>query len=439
LAAVLATVAVLAVAASSADPAGYGGATRGEAIARARAATIRFAPDLMLHAGGPGNAGLRPGDAERLLADAASYTAATPDHPGHPAYAGAVVLVARRGVIGVQAAVGAAVRYGVAAGRPVELPDSQRVPMRVDSIFDIASLTKLFTTVLALRQVEAGTLSLDAPVARYLPEFAANGKQRVTVRELLTHTAGLPEDVHIAGDPAATLSSVLRTPLAPGMTPGNQYHYSDLGMITLGAVVQRITGRRLDRLVRDELTGPLGMHDTGYRPPPEVRDRVVATEYQPGRGMIRGEPHDETAAALGGVSGNAGIFSTAGDLAVFAQMLLNGGRYGGVRILREDTVRQMLTNVNVRFPGQDHGLGVELNQPYFMGPLASPVTFGHTGFTGTSIVVDPRSQTILILLANQVHPDRLWSTKTAYRNVPRQRLAADLSSALDSATSVSGS
>src|SRR5258707_11858413 len=167
-------------------------------------------------------------------------------------------------------------------GHPVELPDSQRVPMRVDSIFDIASLTKLFTTVLALRQVEAGTLSLDAPVARYLPEFAANGTQRVTVRELLTHTAGLPEDMHIAGDPAATLSSVLRTPLAPGMTPGNQYHYSDLGMITVGAVLDRITGRRLDRLVRDEVTGPLGMHDTGYRPPPDGRDRVVATEYQPG-------------------------------------------------------------------------------------------------------------------------------------------------------------
>jgi len=228
----------------------------------------------------------------------------------------------------------------------------------------------------------------------------------------------------------ASVEAVLRTPLNRGMTPGNQFYYSDLGLVTLGAVIERLTGQPLDRLVHDEVTAPLGMRDTGYLPALSVRDRIAATEYQPGRGMIRGTVHDETAAALGGVSGNAGIFSTAGDLAVFAQMLLDGGVYAGIRILRETTLREMLTNFNVRFPGQDHGLGVELNQPYFMGPLASPVAFGHTGFTGTSLAADPRSQTILILLSNQVHPDRLWSTKTPYRNVPRQRLAADLAAAV---------
>jgi CubicO group peptidase (beta-lactamase class C family) len=399
-------------------------------VARLRAADIRFAPGLTLHTGDPRDAGLRPEDARRLVADAASYTALTPDHPYHPAYAGAVVLVVHHGVVGVQAAVGDAVRYGVAAGQPLELPERQRVPVRTGTIFDIASLTKLFTAVVALRQMEAGRLALDAPVARYLPEFRVYGKEGVTVRQLLTHTAGLPEDMHLANDRAAAIRAVLGTPLAPGMTPGNQYYYSDLGMVTLGALLERITGQRLDRLVRDEVTGPLGMRDTGYLPSPAMRDRIAATEFQPGRGVVRGEVHDETAAALGGVSGNAGIFATAKDLAVFAQMLLNGGRYGDVRILGEGTVRQMLTNFNVRFPGQDHGLGVELNQPYFMGPLASPVTFGHTGFTGTSLVVDPRSQTILILLSNQVHPDRLWSTKTVYRNVPRRRLATDLAAAL---------
>jgi CubicO group peptidase (beta-lactamase class C family) len=421
---VLATV-VLAAAGGSAttDP-----LAAARAIARARAAAIAFAPDLTVHTGRSQDAGLPPGDARRIADDAASYTVATMDHPGHPAYAGAVVLVVRHGVIAVDAAVGDALRYGVADGRTVELPVPQRVPMRTDTIFDIASLTKLFTTVVALRLADAGRLSLDAPVARYLPEFAVHGKGSVTVRELMTHTAGLPEDLALpaGADRAGAVEAILRTPLNRGMTPGNQFYYSDLGLVTLGAVIERITGQRLDRLVHDEVTAPLGMHDTGYLPAPAVRDRIAATEYEPGRGMIRGTVHDETAAALGGVSGNAGLFSTAGDLAVFAQMLLNGGFYGGVRILREATVREMLTNFNVKFPGQDHGLGVELNQPYFMGPLASPVTFGHTGFTGTSLMVDPRSQTILILLANQVHPDRSWSTKTPYRNVPRQRLAADV-------------
>jgi CubicO group peptidase (beta-lactamase class C family) len=397
-----------------------------EAVAQRRAADIRFTPDLPLRVG----TGLRVQDAARLVADAARYTAPSADHPGHPAYAGAVVLVTRGGVIAVHAAVGDAVRYGVVAGRPVELPPTERVPMRPDTVFDIASLTKLFTTVLALRQVDAGRLSLDAPVARYLPQFAANGKARVTVRQLLTHTAGLPQDVALSGDRDAATAEVLGVPLAAGMSPGNQYYYSDVGLVTLGAVLERVTGHRLDRLLRDELTTPLGLRDTGYSPPTAMRERIAATEYQPGRGMLRGRVHDGMAASLGGIAGNAGIFSTAGDLAVFAQMLLNGGRYGGVRILREETVRQMLTNANVRFPGQDHGLGVELNQPYFMGPLAAPTTFGHTGFTGTSLVVDPASHTILILLANQVHPDREWSTKTTYRNVPRQRLATDLAQAV---------
>jgi CubicO group peptidase (beta-lactamase class C family) len=423
---------VLAVAGGSAGPAMPGRL----AVAHARAAGIAFAPDLTVHMGRPQDAGLQSGDVRRIVEDAASYTAATVDHPGHPAYAGAVVLVVRHGVVGVDAAVGDAVRYGVADGRPVELPAAQRVPMRADTILDIASLTKLFTTVLALRLVDADRLSLDAPVARYLPQFAIHGKDSVTVRELLTHTAGLPEDLALpaGADRAAAVEAVLRTALNPGMTPGNQFYYSDLGLVTLGAVIERITGQRLDRLVHDEVTTPLGMRDTGYLPRASVRDRIAATEYQPERGIVRGRVHDETAAALGGVSGNAGIFSTAADLSVFAQMLLNGGIYGAVRILREKTLREMLTNFNVQFPGQDHGLGVELNQPYFMGPLASPVTFGHTGFTGTSVVVDPHSQTILILLSNQVHPDRLWSTKTPYHNVPRQRLATDLAASLPAGT-----
>jgi CubicO group peptidase (beta-lactamase class C family) len=130
------------------------------------------------------------------------------------------------------------------------------------------------------------------------------------------------------------------------------------------------------------------------------------------------------------VAGHAGIFSTARDLAVLCQMLLNGGRYGGVRVLREATVRAMLTNENARFPGQDHGLGVDLNKPAWMDALASPFSFGHTGFTGTSVVVDPRSGTILVFLTNAVHPSRAWGPRAAAHNVPRQRVARDLSAAV---------
>jgi CubicO group peptidase (beta-lactamase class C family) len=390
------------------------------------------APGRTLRSASAGEAGMRPEYADRLVTDAASYLVPAADHRDHPAYAGAVVLGARDGVIGVHAAVGDAVRYEVVDGRVVELPRARRVPMRTDTVFDIASVTKLFTAVVAMRQVERGVLDLDAPVARYLPEFAVNGKSRITLRQLLTHTAGLPEEITLGGYSSreAALAAVLETPLERGMSPGAQFHYSDLGLITLGAVVERVTGAGLDEVVRTEITAPLGMRDTGYRPSASLRERSAATEFRLDRGIVRGEAHDEKVAPLGGVAGHAGIFSTARDLAVFCQMLLNGGLYGTVRILRAQTVRQMLVNQNARFPTDDHGLGLELNQPWYMGPLASPGSFGHTGFTGTMVVVDPRSRVILILLTNQVHPDREWSAKTDYRNLPRRKLATDLARAV---------
>jgi CubicO group peptidase (beta-lactamase class C family) len=425
-------------AATTARPDGDAAASGETGAPTVTPADIRFA-DRVLRPGSAREVGLLPEYVERLRDDAEAYLVPTHDHPGYPAYAGAVVLAARDGVVVEHAAVGTAVRYssvGPAPGRVgVELPADQQIPMRPDTIFDLASVSKLFTTIVALQQVERGRVELNAPVTRYLPEFAAGGKEAVTVRMLLTHTSGLPAFAPLWSaypTPAERLTAALASPLAAGATPGGQYVYSDLGLIALGTLIQRVTGSPLDEAVRAGVTGPLRLTDTGYHPPPEQRPRIAATEYQPyaGRGMVWGEVHDENAWSLGGVAGHAGLFSTAGDLAILCQTLLNGGEYRGARILRESTIRAMLVNYNAhlesRYPDSDRGLGFELNKHSYMGALASPVTFGHTGYTGTSVVIDPLSHSFLIVLANRVHPDRGWGTNT----VARRALARDLAYAM---------
>jgi hypothetical protein len=211
----------------------------------------------------------------------------------------------------------------------------------------------------------------------------------------------------------------------PTAAPGGRYLYSDLDMITLGLLVEAVTGRPLDAVIADRITRPLRMRDTMFNPPASLRDRIAATEAEPwaGRPMLRGDVHDENAWSLGGVAGHAGLFSTAHDLAVLAQALLNGGRYGDARILRADTVRAMLTNENTEFPGDSHGLGFELDQRWYMDALSSPVSFGHTGFTGTSLVVDPMSDAFVVLLTNRVHPTRDWGSNNAARRAVAQDLA----------------
>ncbi|MDO3705153.1 serine hydrolase domain-containing protein [Micromonospora sp. C28SCA-DRY-2] len=401
-------------------------------------ADLRFRHDTLRY-GDAREVGLLPEHVDRMPADLTAYLEPTPDHPGHPTYAGAVVLAAKDGVVVQHAAVGSAVRYSAVGPPPglvgVELPADQRLPMRPDTIFDLASVSKLFTTIVVLQQVERGRVELDAPVARYVPEFAAGGKQAVTVRMLLTHTSGLPAFTALWSrypTPAERFAAALATPLVPGATPGTRYVYSDLGLIALGVLVERVTGRSLADLVRDGVTAPLGMTDTGYNPAPELRSRIAATEYQPyaGRGMVWGEVHDENAWSLGGVAGHAGVFSTAADLAVLCQTLLNGGEYRGRRILHPDTVRAMLVNYNApleqAYPESDRGLGFELNKHWYMMGLSSPVGFGHTGFTGTSLVVDPLSHSFVILLSNRVHPDRGWGSN----NVARRAVAADLAEAM---------
>jgi CubicO group peptidase (beta-lactamase class C family) len=353
------------------------------------------------------------------------YLKATPGNPRHPGYAGAVAQVWQDGKPRATVTVGHALRYQ--AG-PVELPTGKRVAMRADSIFDLASLTKVYTAILVLQLVDRGKVALDAPVHRYLPEFAGPGKDKVTVAMLLAHTGALPVGAKVTGlsGNAARWRAVLSTPLVSGGVPGTTFRYSSVGLMVLGRLVEKLTGKSLDKAVRDNLTTPLGLRDTGFQPLKWVSDksRLVATDARSSRGLLRGTVHDDVCNRLGGVAGHAGIFGTAKDVAVIGQTLLGGGSYNGRRILSPGLVKQMLTNVNrgrkavdPDRPGRsaDHGLGVVLNQPWFMGDLTSAASFGHTGFTGTSLLAVPSRRMVVVLLTNRAHPNWSWSNPDHHR------------------------
>ncbi|QKE85949.1 serine hydrolase [Arthrobacter sp. NEB 688] len=371
----------------------------------------------------PERVGLDPApiaEAERLIA---SHEEA-PASGGHPMYAGAVGVMGHDGAVVARHASGWASRWKDAT---TELPREQWEPMRGDTVFDLASVSKLFTSLATVQLIEDGTVDLEAPVARYLPEFGVNGKQDVTVRMLLTHTSGFTSWLPLWSkypDVPSRIKAVMDQP--PTNAPGSTYLYSDLNLITLGVMVERLTGKPLDRVVHDRITAPLGMRDTGYNPTDP--SRTAATEYQtaPPRGMVRGEVHDENAWSLGGVAGHAGVFSTADDLAVLSQALLNGGTYRGHRILDRRSVEMLVTNFTEDFPGDAHGLGFELDQRWYMDALSGPRTAGHTGYTGTSIVIDFDSRSFAILLTNRVHPSREWGSN----NPARQEWARGLAQAM---------
>ncbi|GAB2652224.1 serine hydrolase domain-containing protein [Saccharopolyspora gloriosae] len=380
--------------------------------------------DTVLRPGSAQEAGLDARPIDAAMRRIAAWTEVTPGRQ-HPMYAGAVALLAHDGVVVRQDAFGREIRY--ADGRGTELPPQQQEPMRPDTIFDVASITKLFTSIAALQQVEDGGVELDAPVARYLSEFGVNGKEAITVRQLLTHTSGLQAEVQLWKlPPHERIPHVMN--LTPQHPPGSGYEYSDPNMITLGLLVARVAGEPLDEVVRHRITEPLGMVDTGYNPPADKRDRIAATEFQadPPRGMVRGQVHDENAWSLGGVAGEAGIFSTAHDLAILGQALLNGGTYGEAEVLDEDSVDRMLTDFNGGFPGNSHGLGFELDQRWYMAGLSSPRTAGHTGYTGTSLVLDPLSRSVVVLLTNRVHPSREWGSNNEARQALAQGMAESL-------------
>ncbi|QGK68399.1 serine hydrolase [Allosaccharopolyspora coralli] len=384
-----------------------------------------FAPaSTVLRPGDPSEVGLDRRPIDAALQEIVAGTEAAPGRE-HPMYAGAVSLLAHDGVVVSQEATGHAVRY--ADGTGTELPPGQQERAGIGTIFDVASITKLFTSIAVLQLVESDDVELNAPVAKYIPEFAAQGKQSITVEQLLTHTSGLQAEVKLWKlPPEERIPFVLG--LKPENPPGTTYTYSDPNMITLGVLVERVSGSTLDERVRTEITEPLGLRDTGFNPPASKQHRIAATEFQqdPPRGMVRGEVHDENAWSLGGVAGQAGIFSTVRDLAILGQTLLNGGGYGEQRILEPASVEMMLDNYNENFPGDDHGLGFELNQRWYMGGLSGPRTAGHTGYTGTSLVLDPASRSVAVLLTNRVHPSRLWGSNNPARVALAQGLAESL-------------
>ncbi|MCM3718994.1 serine hydrolase [Fictibacillus phosphorivorans] len=352
----------------------------------------------VLHPGTPESAGLK----REPLRKIDSFIKSEMEKRTMP---GAVVLVARSGSIAKHDAYGYSARYTDDQFTEMDNP----VKMKKDTIFDIASISKLFTTTAAMQLYEQGKFNLDDPVGMYIPEFNENGKESVTIRQIMTHTSGFVAWIplyNMGTNREERLQIALKYPL--NNEPGTTYTYSDLNLITLGVLVERLSGQRLDEFVKENITEPLGMKDTMYNPPASLRDRVAATEYQPniGRGMVWGSVHDENAWSLDGVAGHAGVFSTAKDLAVFGHMILQKGTYGSTKILEPETVRLLTENQLPQFPDDSHGLGWELNQGWYMDSLSNEETLGHTGYTGTSIVVSPKNQTIVLTLTNRVHPSR---------------------------------
>ena len=334
-------------------------------------------------------------DSARLTA-VVSYLAAESDSGAFP---GAVLAVGRHGRLAALAPVG---HYGVDDRRPVD----------AGTLYDLASLTKVVAlTTACMILVDEGRLALDAPIARYVPEFRGPMKDRVTVRHLLTHSAGLAADLPLYTETASrrpALAAVdTTTLLAP---PGTSYRYSDLSAIVLMQVVERVTGEPFDRWVETRVFGPLGMPATRFLPPASWRDRIAPTEHDTvfRHRWLRGEVHDESAARLGGVSGNAGLFSNALDLSRFAAMLLNGGAWDTLQLIRAETVAEFTERQNMP-PGSSRALGWDTpaDSGYSSaGTKLSRRSFGHTGFTGTSIWMDPDRDLFIILLTNRVNPTR---------------------------------
>ncbi len=282
--------------------------------------------------------------------------------------------------------------------------DPAREPMTLDTIFDLASLTKVIATTTSVMQlVEKGKVRMNDPVAKYLPEFAQNGKDDITVRQLLTHYSGLEPDLDLKtpweGKETAYKMAFAET---PAQSPGSGFVYSDINFIVLGALVERVAGERLDIYTTNHIFAPLKMLHTRYMPPSAWRAKIAPTQYDENDHMLRGVVHDPTARRMGGVAGHAGLFGTADDLAKFAQTLLNGGD----GILSSAAVVKMTTPEQPPSAPLLRGFGWDIDSPFSSnrGDLLPIGSFGHTGFTGTSMWIDPTTQTYIVLLTNAVHP-----------------------------------
>ena len=318
----------------------------------------------------------------------------------HGTFPGAVVLVRNEKEVLFQRS------YGFKS----EVPEEET--MGTDTIFDLASLTKVVvTTSLAVRLVEDGVWALRDPLSKYVAEF---DRSEITLLNLLTHTSGLVPWVDLFSgktDREDSLKKLFTDKwpiLNPVIPPGKQVIYSDINFILLGIALKRVTDTGLDGLARKEIFEPLNMNNSFFNPPDRLQERIAPTEKTSRRGgVIRGEVHDENCYALGGVSGHAGLFSTAGDLANFVSVLLNGGKFNGKRFISAGSVRLFNRNFTSEL-NENRGLGWKLQgeETESAGDLLSKKSFGHTGFTGGSIWVDPQENLGIILLTNRVHPER---------------------------------
>lgn len=278
-------------------------------------------------------------------------------------------------------------------------------PMTEDTIFDAASLTKVIATAPSIMiLMERGAIEVDAPVQKYIEEFRRDGKDSITVRQLLTHTSGLRSGLRRQPDGPAAAIQIACTEVVTN-TPGTLFRYSDINYILLGEIVQRVSGRPLQQFASDEIFRPLKMRDTRYLPLATDQPRIAPTQYT-GTNLWRGVVHDPTARNMGGVAGHAGLFTTAADLARFARMMLNKGELEGAHILRPETVAAMTSVQSPAVVTARRGFGWDIDSDYSRrGTHFALGSYGHTGFTGTSIWIDPFSNTFLVLLTNRVHPD----------------------------------
>ncbi|MFN0165002.1 MAG: exo-beta-N-acetylmuramidase NamZ domain-containing protein [Bryobacteraceae bacterium] len=335
---------------------------------------------------------------------------------------GAVVVVGHRGNV----------VYRKAYGNRALIPAKE--PMTVDTIFDCASLTKVVATTTAVLQlVEAGKIRLNDPVTRHLPEFQA-GKSSITIRNLMTHFSGLRPDLDL--EPAwSGYETGIRLALSdkPKFAPGERFVYSDINYILLGEIVRRLSGEPLPDYVRRILFEPLGMTDSLFQPPESLARRIAPTERTSKNGPpLRGVVHDPTSRYMGGVAGHAGLYSTADDLARFAQMMLNQGEWNGRRILSAGVIQKAIEPQTPADQPILRGLGWDIDSPFSgaRGDLFPVGSYGHTGFTGTSLWIDPRSQAYVILLTNAVHP--------VYRGGPITSLRGRVSTIVAAAVGVAG-
>ena len=330
---------------------------------------------------------------------------------------GAVVPVARKGKVVYRKV------FGVRSLQP------EREALTMDTIFDMASVTKIMSTATSVMiLVEEGKISLKDPLSKYIPEFGNRGKQNITILQMLTHYSGLRPDLDLDFEWEGYETAIeLACRERPEVRPGEEFIYSDINFFMLGELVRVVSGKTLDQFTRERIFEPLGLKDTGYLPDSSLLPRIAPTEERDGT-MLRGEVHDPTTFRMGGVAGHAGLFSTAADTLVWAQMILQGGIYGDTRILSPMSVLKMTTPQTPYGKGDWRGLGFDIETRFSTnrGDLFPVGSFGHTGFTGTSVWIDPFSETVLVLFSS-----RLYATDEGTAVFLRRKVASVVAAAIE--------